>query len=98
MINANNKTYQAAAGSDIIIAAGPVILERIIIGADVASAIIEVSDHASSGSGNTKIKLTGSSLMTATGGAIEVGAIFKNGVTANLTNQTDVTFVWSQTI
>lgn len=98
MINTNNYTYQAAAAANVVVSAGPAILERIIIGADVSTATIEVSDSATDGDGNVKILLTGSTLMTATGGVVEVGAKFLNGITADLTNQTNVTFIWTETV
>lgn len=97
MINANNKTYQATPSTNVIVAAGKAILERIIIGADVAASVIEISDSATDGNGNIKIKLAGAALMTATGGVVEVGALFENGIAADLTNQTDVTFIWTPT-
>jgi len=93
-----NKTYQAAAGDDVVVASGKAILHRIIIGEDVASAQLEVSDHASDGDGNVVIHLSGSTLMTANGGVIEVGAVFFDGISANLTNQTKVTFIWEPTV
>lgn len=94
MIEAKNKTYVASAGADNVIATGKAILHRILIGADVSSSVLEISDSASDGDGNIKIKLTGNTLMTSTGGCIEVGAQFDNGITADIANQTDVTFVW----
>jgi len=97
MINQNNITYQAAAGVNVVVASGKAILERVIIGEDVASSTIEISDSATDGDGNVKIFLTGSALMTANGGVIEVGALFKNGITADLVNQTKVTFIWTPT-
>ena len=88
------KTYQAAASADVVVTAKPAVLERIIIGADVGSAVIEVSDHASDGDGNVKVYLAGDTLLTATGGVVEVGAVFPAGICADLTNQTNVTFIW----
>ena len=90
-------THVAGAGANNIIATGKAVLHRILIGADVASGDIEVSDHATDGDGNVKIQHTGSTLMTANGGCIEVGALFENGITADLTNQTKVTFIWEPT-
>jgi len=90
----NEKTYQAAAGADVVVTAKPATLVRIIIGADVGSGVIEVSDHATDGDGNVKVYLAGSTLLTQTGGCVEVGANFPAGITADLTNQTNVTFVW----
>lgn len=97
MINANNITYKTAAAVNSVIATKPVILERILIGADVGSSVIEISDSATDGDGNIVIKLTGSTLMTATGGALEVGVVFQNGITADVVNQTDITYVWRPT-
>lgn len=86
--------YQAAAAADVVVSTGPAILEKIIIGADVASAVIEVSDSPNDGDGNVKIMLSGSTLMTSCGGEVIVGATFQYGICADLTNQTQVTFVW----
>lgn len=90
----NEKTYQAAAAANVVVTAKPAILQRIIIGADVGSAIVEVSDHASDGDGNVKVYLAGSTLLTSTGGVVEIGAVFQAGICADLTNQTNVTFIW----
>ena len=87
--------YLASSGANQIITAKRAFLHRIIIGKDVASAIIEVSDNASDGNGNVKIYLASSTLLADTSGLIEVGAEFPNGITADLTNQTNVTFVYS---
>lgn len=94
MYQAHKKTYQAAAAADVVVATGKAILHRIIVGADVASAVIEVSDSPSDGDGNVKIYVGGSTIMTSVGGVIEVGAIFNDGICADLTNQTKVTFIW----
>lgn len=88
------KTYQAAAAADVVVSAVRAELHKIIIGADVGSAVIEISDSATDGDGNVVIKLTGDTLMTDTGGEITVNAVFALGITADLTNQTDVTFIW----
>ena len=87
--------YQAAAGANVVVSDGPAILHGIIIGADVASAVIEISDHVSDGDGDVKIQLNGSTLLTATGGYVPVNAHFLKGITADLTNQTQVTFIFS---
>ena len=89
-----NKTYQAAAAANVVVTATPAYLHKIIIGADVGSGVIEISDSATDGDGNIFIKLAGNTLMTATGGEITVNAKFGIGITADLTNQTDVTFIW----
>lgn len=102
MYNLNNnkimtgeKKYLVSAGADQVITAQRAFLHRIIIGKDVASSIIEVSDHASDGDGNVQIYLAGSTLLTSSGGVIEVGAEFNTGICVDLTNQTNVTFIYS---
>lgn len=87
--------YLASAGDNQVVTAKPALLHRILIGADVAGGVIEVSDHASDGDATLIAKYTGAALMTATGGTIEVGAYCETGITLDLVNQTDVTVVWS---
>lgn len=87
-------SYQATAGDNKVILAAPGFLYGIIIGKDVASSIIEVSDHASDGDGNVKIHLESSTLMTATKGYLPVNASFNTGICADLDNQTNVTFIY----
>lgn len=94
MYRTQKYTYQAAAAANVVVATGKAILHRILVGKDVSSSVIEVSDHASDGDGNVQIYAEGSTLMTSNGGVIEVGALFKNGICADLTNQTNVTFIW----
>ena len=86
--------YQAAAASNVVVATGKAILHRILIGADITSGDIQVADHPSDATVNVKIKKTGSTLMTANSGVIDVGAVFTNGIVCTLTNQTQVTFIW----
>lgn len=90
----NNIYYTAAAGADKVVTAGPAVLERIIVGTDVGSSVIEVSDSVDDGDGNVKIYLGGSTLQ----GSHDVSAIFRKGITADITNQTHVTFIWRPTI
>lgn len=92
-----NITYVATAGADKIITAKAAVLHKIIIGKDVSTSTIEVSDSPSDGDGNVKILLTGDALMTANGGEVEVNAVFLTGISADLTAQTNTTFVWSPT-
>jgi len=87
--------HLASAGANQVVTTKPAILHRLIIGADVASGDVEVSDHISLGNGDVVLQLTGSTLMTANGGGIEVNAHFHKGITLNLTNQTKVTVIWS---
>lgn len=98
MINANNLKYTAAAAANVVVSTGKSILEGLIIGTDVGSAIIEISDSATDGDGNIVIYLAGSTLSTTTGGYLKVGAVFENGITMDLTNQTQVTAVWKPTV
>lgn len=94
MYQDKNHKYQATAAANVVVATGKAILHRIIIGADVATSTIEVSDSPSDGDGDVRILLTGSTLMTSTGGVVEVGTVFRTGICADLTNQTNVTFIW----
>jgi hypothetical protein len=82
--------YQAAAAANVVAKASAGFLERIIVGADVGSSVIEVSDHATDGDGNVKIYLAGDTLK----GVYEVNAEFSVGISADLTNQTHVTFIY----
>lgn len=87
-------SYTAAAAANVVVTAKPAFLHKIILGADVASSVVEVSDHASDGNGNVKLYLAGSTLMTSIGGEIEVNAVFGKGITMDLTNQTQVHVVY----
>lgn len=93
-MNEGKPMYFAAAGANNVIATGAAILEKIIIGKDVASSVIEVSDSPDDGDADVKVYLEGSTLMTSCGGEVIVNATFQNGICADLTNQTNVTFVW----
>jgi len=90
----NQITYQATAAANVVITAKPAYLEKIIVGADVAASVVEVSDHPSNGTSNVKVYLGGSTIMTSIGGEIEVEAVFAKGITMTLTNQTKVGIVW----
>jgi len=83
--------YLASAGDDNVITTEPAVLHKIIVGKDVASSVIKVSDHISTGDANVVIQLEGSALK----GVYEVEMVFKAGICADLTNQTNVTFIWS---
>lgn len=87
-------SYQASAGDNKVIKASAGFLYGVIIGKDVASSIIEISDHASDGDGAVKIHLEGSTLMTSTKGYVPVNASFATGICADLDNQTHVTFIY----
>lgn len=86
--------YLASAGADQVVCAKPAVLHRIIVGKDVLNAVIEVSDHASDGDGNVKIYLAGNTLL----GVYECEIYFPVGICVDLTNQTNVTFVFSPRI
>lgn len=89
-ISDNQITYTAAADANVVVTAKPAILERIILGASVGSSVVEVSDSATDGDGNVKIYLAGDTLQ----GVYEVGCVFANGITMDLTNQTHVIVIW----
>lgn len=86
--------YQATAAANVVVKASAGFLYGIIIGKDVASSVVEVSDSVSDGDGNVQIYLEGSTLLTSTNGYVPVNAVFANGITADLTNQTNVTFIY----
>ena len=83
------RTYQAAADTDVVIKATQGFLHAIIIGLDVTGGIVEVSDHASDGNGNIQVYLKDPDV-----GTYLVDAMFTVGICADLTVQTNVTFVW----
>jgi len=89
-----NITYYATGGADKVISTKAALLEKIIVGTDIGSSIIEVSDSIDDGDGNIKIVLSGSTLQ----GVYEVNAIFSKGIAADITNQTNVSFVWKPTL
>lgn len=93
----NKIHYQAAPAANVVVATGKCILKKIIVGADVASSTIEVSDSDSDGDIDVKLFLSGNTLMTSVGGEIEVNVVFNNGIAADIVNQTQVSFVWSET-
>lgn len=84
---------KASTGDNQVVMTGKCILHRVIVGADVASSTIEISDHASDGDGNLVATLAGSALR----GTYEMGIIFEKGITVDQTNQTNVTYVVSPT-
>lgn len=84
------RTYQATAAANVVIKATQGFLHAIIIGKNVgAGAIVEVSDHASDGDGDVKVYLEAPAVNT-----YIVDAMFTVGICADLTLQTNVTFVW----
>lgn len=95
MREVNNYSYQATAGANKVIKASAATLVGIIIGKDVGSSVIEISDHVSDGDGAVKVYLEGSTLMTSTGGYVPINARFGAGICADLTNQTNVTFIYN---
>lgn len=83
-------SYQATAGANKVIKASAGFLHSIIVGKSVAGSVIEVSDHASDGDGNVKIYLEGDALL----GVYPVNADFGAGISADITNATNVTFIY----
>lgn len=84
---------KASTGDNQLVWTGKCLLQRIIIGADVANATIEVSDSLTDGDGNMLLDLAGSTLMTSVGGALECNIFFEKGICVDQTNQTKVTYV-----
>lgn len=82
--------YQAAAAANVVVKAAPGFLHAIVVGKDVAGGVIEISDHASDGDGNVKVYIEGATLK----GVYPINANFDKGITADLTNQTNVTFIY----
>lgn len=87
--------YQATAATNVIVSNKPAILHGIIIGADVASSTIEISDSVDDGNGNIVVSLAGSTLMTSLGGYVPINSAFTKGIAVDIANQTKVTFCWS---
>lgn len=81
--------YQAAAAADVVVKATPGLLHAIIVGKDVSGGIIEVSDHAADGDGNIQVYLEDPNV-----GTYVVDAKFTVGICADLTTQTNVTFIY----
>ena len=54
--------YIATAAANSVVTSKPAFLKAIIVGADVGSSVIEVSNSATDGDGNIKMKLSGSTL------------------------------------
>jgi len=93
-MDTHKSTYVASPALNTVIASGKAILHRILIGADVASSTILVANNPSDGQTDPKLSYASSTLMTATKGCIEVGALFEKGISADIVNQTNVTFIW----
>jgi hypothetical protein len=88
-------SYQATAGANKVISATPAFLHAIILGKYVANGILEVSDHATDGDGAVKIMLTtGATDTSACPKTILVDAQFTAGITADIANLTDITFIY----
>ena len=87
--------YQATPDANVVIKASPGFLERIIIGKFVANGTIEVSDSVDDGDGAVKIFITGAATnIDGFPKSIEVNAEFTTGICADITNFTDVTFIY----
>ena len=85
-----NLSYQATAGADKIIKGQPGYLDGIVVGANVGSSVVEISNHATDGDGDVVFYLAGDTLL----GYYPVKADFSVGISADLTNQTNVTFIY----
>ena len=62
-----------------------------IVGKDVASSEIEISDHDTDAHGNPQFYFTGSTLI----GEYSLDTYFAEGITITTTNATNVTFIYS---
>lgn len=103
-MNYNRYHYQAAAAANVVVKRAPGYLVGIILGGlPVADAVIEVSDDVSDGDGNVRVYAAGGdgtdalleqTLVDKHSGYIPVEAYFENGITADITNQTHVTFIY----
>jgi hypothetical protein len=82
-------TYQAASAANVVVSASPAFLHSIIVGLGVTGGIIEVSDHATDGDGAVRVYLEDADV-----GTYIIDAAFAVGICADLTLQTNVTFVW----
>ena len=89
-------SYKASAGSNQVILNTKGILHRILVGADVALATIQLLDTATPVDANTTVwQITGDTLSSSSGGAIDIGIYFEKGITATLSGQTNTTFIFS---
>jgi len=89
-----DRKYQAAASADVVVKNKPGYLKGIIIGADVGSAVIEISNHASDGDGNIEVYVAGSTLMTTLHGYLPINSYFSTGICVDQTLQTHCTYIY----
>lgn len=85
----NRTAYIAAAGNNNVVAAGPAVLERLIVGAQASGGSIDVSNDPASGSADVRLHM-----VDPAPGSYDIGAYFDQGITINLATQTHVTAVW----
>ena len=88
------RKYQAAAAANVVVKNKSGWLIGIIIGADVGSSVIEVSNHASDGDGNVEVYVAGSTLLTTLHGYLPVNSYFSTGICVDQTNQTYCTYLY----
>ena len=87
--------YVAAAGADNVVKTGAGFLHAIILGKWVTNGVLEVSDHASDGDGNVKIKITAAATnIDSFPKVIPVNASFAVGICSDIAGFTDVTFIY----
>lgn len=87
--------YQAAAGANVVVKASAGYLKAIILGKWVTNGVLEVSDHASDGDGNIKIKITAAATnIDGFPKVIPVNASFAVGICADIVGFTDCTFIF----
>ena len=87
--------YIAAPTADSVVKASAGFLHAIILGAWVTGGTVEVSDHASDGDGNVKIKLTaGATDESGFPKTVLVDSVFGTGITVDTIGLTDVTLLY----
>jgi hypothetical protein len=87
--------YIAAPAADEVVKASAGFVHAIILGKWVTGGTVEVSDHATDGDGNVKIKLTaGATDESGFPKTIPVNAVFGTGITVDTIGLTDVTIIY----
>jgi hypothetical protein len=87
--------YQASPAANVKVKESAGFLESVIIGAFTASGILEISDSATDGDGDIKIKITGEA--TDTGQfpkTIPINLDMEVGICADIAEFVDVTFIY----
>ena len=87
--------YIAAPAADEVVKAGAGFVHAVILGAWVTGGTVEISDHATDGDGNVKVKLTaGTTDESGFPKTILVDAEFLTGITVDTIGLTQVTIIY----